>query len=328
MRHVAMGKSEISGPAYPDQALRAASIAAMGQRLAAAGPRTRLRLSERPTPPGDIEAPPAARELSPVVNLIAERSRALARETAPMPRRPWPAWAIALRRATLLGATAAGGFALVLLAQSPRWAAWHQKPSHDEAAAMQTTQDVLPATQMAASASIERFAELAKPPRAHISATPEPDPVTEKFADAPVAPAHQAARTEFATLSPERRVSVPASLHDRAALPHPARVAIRQIPKSLEPSYKVAVVHHELPRWLTEDRPTQPRVLVMSPPPHNLEPPAGAAATAQLAATVPEKPSPMLPPIPRHPRLVYASTNYPPPPPYYGYPYGYYQGPP
>jgi hypothetical protein len=78
-----------------------------------------------------------------------------------------------------------------------------------------------------------------------------------------------------------------------------------------------------LPRWLTEDRPhqVQPRVLIMSPPPHDLEPPPGAEPPKQIAAAPAPRPV-------QRPALIYAEAHTAPqrPPNYYAAPYYYPPG--
>jgi hypothetical protein len=86
---------------------------------------------------------------------------------------------------------------------------------------------------------------------------------------------------------------------------------------------RTASAQYELPRWLTEDRPQQAQahVLIMSPPPHDLEPPAGAEPPRQIAAA-PPAPKPA-----RRPALIYAEAHTPPPRPPNYYPAPYYYPP-
>jgi hypothetical protein len=343
-----------------DAGRRSAAIAAMGYRLAAAGPRTRQRLIDRETaPPAPLREEPRFNEPLPALaswdeslweqRLAADAELGIARLSDQQKR--FPVW-----RAAALLASAACGFSLVLFGQSlhldrklrparPTLVAEAQPPAPPPAPPAATT---LPAQKAAPTA----------PPQ------PDPVPVQAQAAAqaAPAAPGSEASPAQ-AMPPPETRLATLPLEHIRLH-PAPAVFAERQplrritprlvlamasrppVPKFVDPKLHVAsrsvAPRHDLPRWLTEDRPEHERELIMSPPPRNLDAPPSAELAANTHPAGPPKAD--LPPIPqpgRRPALMYAEAHAPPPPyggwgvphpmynatPYYApYPqaYGYY----
>jgi hypothetical protein len=88
------------------------------------------------------------------------------------------------------------------------------------------------------------------------------------------------------------------------------------LPKPRVPA-RIATPRYELPHWLTENHPEHAPQVIMSPQPHDLEPPPGSE-TAESSPPPVRTAQAALPPIPqpqRRPRLVYAEAHDPPPPP-------------
>jgi hypothetical protein len=154
--------------------------------------------------------------------------------------------------------------------------------------------------------------------------------------------AHAAPRPAEGGRAPNSWASAP-TMRPLPRRPAEARMVLAQVdrkPAAPKPrsATRLAEAHYALPRWLTDDHPEHAAPLIMSPPPHNLEPPPGA----QFAAASPPPAHPAqakLPPIPEprpRPPVIYAEAHYPPPPrarpyynaaPYFGgtpHPYGYY----
>jgi hypothetical protein len=350
---------EFDFPAH-DPARRAEAISAMGYRLAAAGPRTRQRLLERDAGAADTGEPQAA-WLPPGLaggetpsawdSEDEEIEPGLARlSTEHKGSRVW--------RAAAVLASAACGFALVLYGQTfhvsrPQklLASVASKPASPVPAqpAPSTPQAATAQPPVAAAAQQSPAQVSPQPSMQAAAAAPVPDAV------APPAPAAAAP----AIPSPTQRASSPAlgaapgSVADsapparQAAQPVPPRafaawrpapprapahpvfaMATRPpAPKPLQPRphspVRTAVAQYELPRWLTEDRAqhTQPHVLIMSPPPHDLEPPPGAEPPKQIAAAPAPRPV-------QRPALIYAEAHTAPqrPPNYYAAPYYYPPG--
>jgi hypothetical protein len=303
----------------------------MGYRLAAAGPRTRQRLIDRetaalaPPEPGWNEPLPPNEPLPALASwdntlweqrLAADAELGMARLSAQQSR--FPVW-----RAAALLASAACGFSLVLFGQSlhldrklreanrpakPTLVAEAQPPAPQPAPAQVQPAPAQPAPSLASAPALPSNpnpAPLAQPAASPVQA-PSPSPLPQISQAArpgearkphlaqPALARQPAPRPLFATATPDPKWAEPR--------PHPANHA--------------AVPHHDLPRWLTEDRPQHERELIMSPPPHNLDAPPGA----ELAANTHPAPSPKtdLPPIPRpfhRPALIYAEAHNAPPPP-------------
>jgi hypothetical protein len=318
MPRLTLDETSISG-----QYARSAHIAAMGQRLAAAGPRTRQRVTRRYHPlaeAGEDVAAPAMPEASwRAPALVADRSHAFIRDIAPiLPPSPRRRMFTAIGRTAALCVMASAGFALVLAAQSPRWSAGQHLVAKKQIAAVapkpepeQPAKALQPATPSQLAENLSGKAAPSAPPvqqappaTVPAATTRTAPPAATPLSVPPASPAPRPMQVQLAVAHrPRPEAQKPVHLVAHHEAPHPA-----------------TLVHYALPRWLTEDRP-----IIMSPPPHNLE-----APVAQQAATMQaEKPHPALPPLPR-PRLIYASAGYARPPPnpaYYGaaYPYGYYQ---
>jgi hypothetical protein len=338
-----------------DQRSRDAAIAAMGQRLAAAGPRTRQRVTQRQVVADErpVDAPPE-QPRSPV--LVAHRSQAFIRDVAPVVP-PNPRWRAltAIGRAVAIAGMASAGFAVVLLAQSPRWSAAH-RPAPKRAMTPEIAQDQPPPALPDAAQPAIQPAQLAEP----AASVPAPllAPAPQNLPAAHGAPADQPAPAVRAIANPPT-AEPPMPVPKPAAVPRPVRHLQVQLaslarlrPISPRPVQAIArhparLAHYTLPRWLTDARDTTARPIVMSPPPHDLEAPVGLASrtikSPPLASAEPvERHHLALPPIPRA-RLIYASAGYAAPPlpnrgasPYAGYdgpaypplPYGYQQAQP
>jgi len=189
---------------------------------------------------------------------------------------------------------------------------------------------------------------VAPPPPQPIA--PSSAPVPEMAAAPPAVPlretAVQPARTKptrWATPQAAERARAPAAWASAATLrplPHHAaggRMVLAEADPKPHGATRAAALHYGLPRWLTDDHPQHAAPLIMSPPPHNLEPPPEAEMAAASPPPV-RTAQATLPPIPqpgRRPTVIYAEAHYPPPPPtrpyynatpyYGGYPqtYGY-----
>jgi len=288
---------------------RTASIAAMGYRLAAAGPRTRQRLIDResvPQNPSPPDLPENAggediRAATPLPPLVADMDRWPSSRAAepvavePVVPRGAPSRA---RMIATLGFTAACGFSLVLASQSHIW-----KRPHVMLAALAKPHQETPAAPSAPPSAQAPAPEPPKPEeaaQAHIAA-PEPKTIDENpksVADAPEqpraapAPEPRAAPVARPVVSPQkpaasRPAAKPAAPAQPVQLAHLARPAIRaKLAVGHAPSHavklaaakphppEIRVANHELPRWLTEDHPSPTRGLVMSEPPHDLSLPS------------------------------------------------------
>ncbi len=326
-----------------DQRARDAAIAAMGQRLAAGGLRTRQRVTQRTLPnaavPGETLAPLVAS--SPI--LVADRSQAFVRDVAPVvPPSPRRRALTAIGRAAALASMASAGFALVLFAQNPRWSAVHRAAAPKAAAKTEIARDQPPA--------LPDLAEPAIPPAQladNTASSPVPiaAPAPATLPAASVGPAIQPPPAATPVVSPPRVLAPKPSMAPRLSRPLQIQLAAFTRPKPVQmtarhesvravaPPRPVVLVHYTLPRWLTEARDVPRQPLIMSPPPHELVAPAQVASRVwkppvQLASSEPtERSRPVLPPLPR-PRLIYASASYAPPAPYRGAtPYAGYDAP-
>jgi hypothetical protein len=275
---------------------RTASIAAMGYRLAAAGPRTRQRLIDRENvpknagPPDPPEHAAVSEQIGaatpPVSPLVAYVDRwplsRVAEPVAAEPAMPRGAPSRARMIATL-GFTAACGFGLVLASQSHIWKRQHvvlaavtkpqeisapEPPKPQERALAQTAAPAPKAPEQnpkPVSDAPEQRQEPPEPSTAPVSrpvAAP-PKPAAPRPAAKPVVPAQPVQLAHLA------RPARPAKLAFVHAAPRAERFAAA---KSHAPEMRVA--NHELPRWLTEDHPSPARGLVMSDPPHDLSLPS------------------------------------------------------
>jgi hypothetical protein len=330
------------------QRVRAAAIAAMGQRLAAAGPRTRRRVTQRSHPvveQGEEHGEPALPEPARAPALVADRSQAFLRDIAPiLPPRPRRRAMSVIGRTVALAAMASAGFAVVLLAQSPRWSAARRPAAQKLALAAAPAKGVIPAKAIPAAPQAQTADAAAdtQPARPPASAAPPaasaaPPPAIEK----PVAMPPQALppapmlQPPPAPIRPSRSMQVQLAATHRPKLPVqiPFRVALRQEAARPIAKHPVMNAKYVLPRWLTDAHDAPPRQVIMSPPPRDLEAPAQAAlqvaspapAVRAAASAPPEKPRSLLPPLPR-PRLIFATAGYMPQAPYRG-PYGGYYGP-
>jgi hypothetical protein len=333
---------------------RSEAIAAMGYRLAAAGPRTRQRLIERETA---APAPPETQINEPLPTLAswddalwekrlaADEQLGMARLSARQSR--FPIW-----RAAALLASAVCGFSLVLFGQSLHLDQKLRQANHPaKPTLLAETQpaQAQPAPPRASAPALPSNPQPAPPPvqaPGIAQAAPAPEPAPPKIAqpDAATAPASQ----EKPAPSPPPMIRQ-AALPSEHPKPHPA--LMRQLPThtttrpvfavATHPANRAPVPHHDLPHWLTEDRPEHERELIMSPPPHNLEPPAGAELAANTHQAAPKNELPPIPPPAHRPALIYAEAHSAPRPyaywaaprpaynanPYYApYPqnYGYY----
>jgi len=342
----------------------------MGYRLAAAGPRTRQRLIDRetaalaPPEPGWNEPPPPNEPLPALASwddalweqrLAADAELGMARLSAQQGR--FPVW-----RALALLTSAACGFSLVLFGQSLhldrklREANRPAKPTLLAQAQPQSPQPTQPQPSAVNPAPVQAAAP-ALPPNPNPNPAPAASPVqpqaqtqAAQAAPAPEPPPPEIRHAAFPSDVPKPHATEPALTRQSPnhAIARPAFVMATRAasPNWTEPKPHTAprsvVAHHDLPRWITENRPEHERELIMSPPPHDLVAPPGAELAANAHPTAAPKTD--LPPMPqpsRRPPLMYAEAHNAPPPatgwvaprptynaaPYYApYPqtYGYY----
>jgi len=290
MLRLTMVEEPAPPPPETPEAARAAAIAAMGYRLAAAGPRTRRRLLDRQVEPED----PA--------EVIFTISPAM------------------LRRLAVLGTAAACSFGLVLAAQGRDWSFLHSNTVNS---------DIIAQTERPPPAAKPEFLALADPPTLTAAPTLVADhPQKLAVADPPTAPKmlpgpEAQARSKTPAKPAARDMAQAAHPAPRQVASKAEPVAPRLAEATSHAPHSAAVAHYELPRWLTDYHPEHKRVLVMSEPPHDLTPPPGAEYHASAPVTAPQ-------PAPAPARLQYASVAPAPRPmpalrqPYgYGYGYGY-----
>jgi len=229
-----------STPSDADETARAAAIAAMGYRLAAAGPRTRQRLLHRQV---EEEVPEESFSISSAM----------------------------LRRLAVIGAAGACSFGLVLAAQGHDWnflppagpeASIIAQADQPRASAPPVVSTLTAPPKLTVAATLddhEQFAAVAPAAAPKMPAVPK----TPVHISIPAKPSHALADNSHPH---PRQVAVrPDPVAPKLAdakphmLPHPASVA-----------------HYDLPHWLTDYHPAPKHVLVMSEPPHDLVPPASA----------------------------------------------------
>jgi hypothetical protein len=285
--------------APPDPgARREPSLSALAQRLAAAGPRTRMRLQDRQGPaPLSEAAPGAVPEAGPRTPkwwLPPEEDQAALADHAPHPpltaagyaldhesvyegeeagtRWPPEGWPVMLRRVGLLSAAAICGFGVVALGQSAPFGAWLKhlgepaKPQTVAAAVPEAVaSDPVPTPAPAwAPASVPTAHLPARLREAHIQTVRVPAAMSAAHNPSP----HVAQPTRAGTLphaAPAARrepIAQAASLHIvHPEAPFPARLTARASTAPVRPPPPHRPVHYELPRWLTEAS------LVPPPPP-------------------------------------------------------------
>jgi hypothetical protein len=283
MLRLTMVDDPTSIPSDTEEAARAAAIAAMGYRLAAAGPRTRQRLLDRQV---EEDLPEESFSLSPAM----------------------------LRRLAVIGAAGACSFGLVLAAQGRHWdflppaeppttIIAQADQARASAPPIVSALDAPPTLTAAATQDDHQQLAAAEPPATRtLPATPK-TPVRSSI---PAKPAHAvadiphthlhlvAARTE--PVAPKQTDAKP------HVLPHPA-----------------AMAHYELPHWLTDYHPAPKHVLVMSEPPHDLvQPPSAEHHTITADSAPPPQPSPR-----QYASAAPAPRPMPTLRPPYGYGYGY-----
>jgi hypothetical protein len=304
-----------------DASGRAAAIAAMASRLAAAGPRTRRRVFGEPaeaateaqsgthaaSEPPPLEAPP------PLLDFPRER---LATVSSPAPA-AWRQHIGKVGNAALLAAMAGAGFGAVILAQSPGVAALFRGDRTAVVAhSALLSKDVAP---QAASAATNQ-----QPKPRHLSAKLEQAASgPHKAITATHVPAHGRLLAQ-ALAEPARTMPRRPLLH-ASALPGP-RIDMKQ----------PVAADYALPRWLTDAQPlpaqpvaqaAPPQPVTMSPPPHDLALPQTPAPEAKSLTRPP-------PPKPRPPDMIFASSSSPQTPSYgwpqrpaFAPPHGYYGQP-
>jgi hypothetical protein len=256
MLRLTMVDDPTSTPSDTEEAARAAAIAAMGYRLAAAGPRTRQRLLDRQA---DEALPEESFSISPAM----------------------------LRRLAVIGAAGACSFGLVLAAQGRNW---NFLPPADlpttiiaqtdqaraSAPPIVSTLDAPPTLTAAATQDEHQQLAAAEPPAARII-QPAPkalvrSPIPARQAHAVADISHPHLHLVAARIEPVAPKQADAKSH---VLPHPATVA-----------------HYELPHWLTDYHPAPKHVLVMSEPPHDLvQPPSAEHHTITAESAPPPQPS-------------------------------------
>jgi hypothetical protein len=243
-----------STPSDADETARAAAIAAMGYRLAAAGPRTRQRLLHRQV---EEEVPEESFSISPAM----------------------------LRRLAVIGAAGACSFGLVLAAQGHDWN--FLPPAGPEASI------IAQADQPRASAP-PIVARLTAPPTLTVAATAEDRPPPQFAAAAPPAvpktPVHIAIPPKPAHVLADIAHPRPRPV---AARPDPVAPKLADAKPHVLP-HPAAVAHYELPHWLTDYHPAPKHPLVMSEPPHDLVPPPSTEHHTITAESTPSLPPPRM----------------------------------
>jgi hypothetical protein len=235
-------------------AARAAAIAAMGHRLAAAGPRTRQRARSRAAAPTHQADPPAAAASDPrgvdtrddILAWIDPPARA---PLSARPRTPMQPHVAALWRGALLGAAALCGFGLVIVALRMD-VAQHNALRLAKAAPVLQAAPAAPAV-TPDSAIQHRVATMAAPSQYVRADRPHHK----------VEVAHLAVATPSHAPAPRPRSHAPQPLLAHAAAkPHP-----------------LATAREDWPSWLTDGSVVRPPAVIMSEPPHNLVHPADPA---------------------------------------------------
>lgn len=256
MLRLTMVDDPTSTPSDTDETARAAAIAAMGYRLAAAGPRTRQRLLDRQA---DDDMPEESFSISPAM----------------------------LRRLAVIGAAGACSFGLVLAAQGRNWN--FLPPAGPEAT-------IIAQAEQARASAPPMLLPLTAPPTLTVAATAEDHPQQLAAAEPPAAAKMPVApRTPVHSAIPAKPARAVADiphphLRQVAARTDPMAPKLADAKPHVMP-HPVAVAHYELPHWLTDYHPEPKHALVMSEPPHDLVPPA----SVEHHAAAPES-APALPP--------------------------------
>lgn len=334
-----------------EEADRSAAIAAMGYRLAAAGPRTRQRLLDRQHAQEQYEQEDwDGYRPSDALADSHEYDEAQGQYSLPFdcqPRAeqvpPLSARTIATRSA-VIGIMAACGFGVVLVGYGREGVHVHHKAAHadiSEAAAEVQPQapaeapgepPVVTATIRQAALiqpAIPETAPLADPPAAVVPAQAEAAPplhdtmaddATPARLDAKPAAGRPALRKQ--ETPPPKPQARQTALAEAAPVSHPhghpsalraTPVLFRPAEVKPHPAHPAANARIELPRWLTEDHPEHPKTpLVMSEPPHDLVAPA---APRHQAASQPRQSEPS--PPARDPDTITAASSDAAPPPYH-----------
>jgi hypothetical protein len=209
----------------------------------------------------------------------------------------------------------------------PSLAPASSQPSMQAAASAPVPDSGAPPAPMAAVPATSASAHPAAAPAVGAAPASVADSAPSARPVAPPAPARAPEPARAQPVAPRAFAAWRPALPRAAARPVFAMATRSPAPKPLQAKQygpvRTASAQYELPRWLTEDRPQQAQahVLIMSPPPHDLEPPAGAEPPRQIAAA-PPAPKPA-----RRPALIYAEAHTPPPRPPNYYPAPYYYPP-
>jgi hypothetical protein len=266
---------------------------------------------------------------------------------------PWHRYLGTARRASVIGAMGAAGFAVVLYQALPRPAGKTRDAAKAEPVVVA---DAAPPTEAAPTPQAADAQPTATPspaaqPPVTTEASAEPDKPADPPAPAakpwgteaatpvrPTAPAirtvkiHPGAPAETPQSQPSPRPIAPrhtaqpavrlaTQIRPHAPVWHPLPHAEPAAFAHALPPHHTAVARAELPRWLTQPHATKPAVLVMSEPPHNLTLPP--AMQHQAMATGPARvPSIVLPAL-RSPAYANAPPIQPSAAPHYS---GVYYG--
>jgi hypothetical protein len=345
MRRLSSTQGRTTDRPPPDSDRKSVAIAAMGYRLAAAGPRTRQRLIERETTASVLPEPrraeprvppqPPQTENLPTLaswddtlweqRLAADAALGMARLSARHDR--FPVW-----RTLALLTSAACGFSLVLFGQSLHLDRKLRLPNHDSRPALRAeTQPPPPpdqsqpaAAQAPAAANpvppqpaplpvqARGFAQAALQPSPSPVNIPQPDPASSQSPAPPPQIRHAAQPNVLPRPFPAQPTIARQQPRHPPTRPVFASSGRTPRPTSAEPTPHAT--HHDLPRWLTENRPEHKHDLIMSPPPHNLDAPQGAELAANTPAPAPANDMPPIPQPGRRPALIYAEAHTTPPP--------------
>ncbi len=350
MRHLKASES------IHDNLARDAAITEMGRRLAAQAIRARRRQSGHLTAsrePGDDAVRAAGAAPLAFTREDAWGSAPPPPEPAPAPRTrrpardiPWARHIATLRRVTLLGATAACGFSLVLYAENRRIGATQHKATPVAEAPPPLIEEALAPETLPEPPAEQVFAALSPLPPARLEGTLVPEDPTSAPPVFVVQPAQVSPPIAFASAPPRaRRVAAPSHLLLARAPITPRPATPRLETQRLETqrlatprlSPHVTLAKFEFPRWLTERHTAALAPRIMSEAPHDLALPKTSTATLAPVRPAPVRPAPVVTappavqlaepepaPHPRPPRASYAyATPYPYPYPGYGAPYFY-----
>jgi hypothetical protein len=285
---------------------RNAAIAAMGQRLAAAGLRMRRRNIVRDhveqaaardlpsaTPANDEDRTPFPPHIWVDRDLAEWAARVPPERDMEQVAPHWRDYLGTARQVATLGATGACGFALVIFAlhvgAMPRGAV---PVAHVVPTAQARTVETGSALAPVATASVALAPAVVPRQVARVASAPlrlpafVPAVATEAAPATPDTPhivTLHAQTLQRAVVAARRTDAVAARARTRRIAP--AAIA-RAVARPHGAASRVAAGHEHWPRWLTDDQASRPRI-IMSEPPHDLTQPPDKGGPAALAASAP-----------------------------------------